>query len=459
MANDRSARVTRGLRWLAAAVVVLATGWFGWAAVRTWRASADLSAAQALALKPKGSAAGSYLGLAASYRPDRSEVWRLRAQFSAFTHPRQALDYARRAVAVDPLDWRNWDQLGLVEFQLNRPAAARRALAQAVRYDSGWEAHYQLGNLAFLLGDQSEFWSQMRAALAVVVAWQAEPLLQEAVHVAADHPQAFLEALPPARADVDARAVRLLIRRGRPLEAAAVWRRMQCGSYQRADCRSAVLALTNGLMQAAYRSAAAPVASDPEMEPQRPRQPAPASAARLVSAALAAWNQGVQHRVLQAGALQAGSVSDGDFTHDWVGPAFAWAKVGPVYLSPEPGIAPVGNAVRIGFDGYEPENTRLFQEFVAVVPGAQYEVSYWARREGEGSQSGVKLQVLASPGEILVQVPARLDTDWRVSRGVFRAPRGAHAVLLAFVYQRPEGQVRLANPVLLANVRLVGVDQ
>lgn len=444
-------------RWLAAALVVAVCGWLGWAAVRTWRASADLAAAQTLALN-QGTGADSYLNRAAAYRPDRSEAWRLLAEFSAFAHPHRALRYARRSVAVDPLDWRNWDQSGLIEFRLNQPAAARRALSQAVRDDSGWRAHFQLGNLALLLGDRTEFWAQMRAALSVVVAWQAEPLLQEAVHVAADHPSNFLEALPPARADVDARAVRLLIRSGRPLEAGAVWRHMQCQSYQRADCRSAVLALTNGLMEAVYRAAAVPVAPHAEVEAQRLEQPVRASAARLVSAALGAWNQGVQRQVLKGDELQAGVVSDGSFAHDWVGPAFAWAKAGPVYLDREPGIAPEGNAVRIGFDGYEPEDTGLFQQLVAVIPGADYEVSYWARREGDGSQTGVRLQVLASPGEVLLQLPARLGTDWQVSRAVFRVPRGARVVLLVFLYQRPEGQVRLANPVMLANVRLVGVN-
>ncbi|MGH9507216.1 MAG: hypothetical protein ACRD13_09860, partial [Terriglobales bacterium] len=382
--------MTRALCWLAAAVVVLACGWFGWLAVRTWRASADTATAQALALARGSERALPYLARAVNYRPGQAAAWRLRAEFSAFAHPHRALRYARRSVAVDPLDWRNWDQLGLIELQLNQTAAARRALAQAVRYDSGWKAHFQLGNLALLLGDEPEFWAQMRAALSIVGALQAEPLLQEAVGVAGDHPRAFLEALPPARADVDARAVRLLVRRRRPLEAEAVWERMRCQGYQRADCRSAVLALANGLLAAAYRPAASSLVANAGAATPRPRRPAGASAARLVFAALSAWNRAVQRRVLEADNVRVGAVSDGAFEHRWVGPAFAWAKTSPVYLSRELGVAPVGNAVRINFDGYEPEDTGLLQELVAVRPGATYAISYWARRQGDGSQTGVQ---------------------------------------------------------------------
>lgn len=448
-----------GPQRLACALAIFGCAWLGWMGIRTWRASTDTAAAQVLALGQGSEFALPYLARAVRYRPDEAKAWRLLAQFRAFAHPRQALFDARKAVAVDPDDWRNWNQLGLIQFQLNHLAAAQWALGQAVRRDSGWMAHYQLGNLALLLGNKREFWAQLRAALAVVVAWQAEPLLQEAVRISANHPRQMLAALPPGRADVDARAVRLLMRRGRPLDAAAVWERMQCQSFQRADCRSAVLALTNGLMLAAFRRPAGASASDSQAGTPRSAQPAPGAQAQLVPAAIRAWNQGIRRQVMDAAQARVSAASDGLFQRQWTGPAFAWTQTGPVYLSREPGVAPVGNAVRINFDGYEPDATTLLQQLVAVAPGAQYEVSYWARREGDGSQTGVELQVLVSPGEVLLRLPARLATGWQPSRAVFQTPRHTHVVLLAFVYRRPEGQVRLANPVLVADVRLGEVER
>jgi hypothetical protein len=447
-----------GARWAAAVVVAVCCGMLGWTAVRTWRASADVNAAQDLAQRRGARAALPYLALAVGYRPGRAKAWRLRAQFGAFAHPRAALRYARRAVAVDPADWRNWDQLGLVQFQLGDSAAARRSLAQAAIRDSGWEAHYQLGNLALLLGRRAEFWAQLKAALAVVVAWQAEPLLQEVTAQAGGDAMRLMAILPLGRADVDARAVRLLLRRGRWLTAAMVWRGMQCEAFQRAACRGAALALADGLAAEAFR-AQGPAALRSTALSGDGRRPPRAGPRRLVATALQVWNEAVRRQVLSRGLARVGAVGDGDFGRPWVGPAFAWAKDGPVYLSREGGIAPSGGAVRVGFDGYEPQGTGLFFQYVAVRSGAEYEVSYLARREGEGSQTGVALWVKAAPATVILRLPARLGRHWRANRAAFRVPRGTHLIALSFEYHRPMGQVRLRNPVLLARVRLGPIAQ
>lgn len=438
-------------RWLVAAVVVAGCGWLGWAGVRTWRATADVATAQQLALSGSAAAARPYLRLAGRYRPDNAKPWRLLAQFSAFARPRRALEYARRAVSLDPDDWRNWDRLGLVEYQLDDVAGARRALAQAVRHDSGWEAHYRLGNFALLLGNHAEFWQQMGDALAIVAASKAGPLLEQAINVAFGQPAELLAALPRDRAGINAAAVRLLLRRQRPLAAAAVWKRMECRDYQRADCRSAVLALTNGLLTAAFQAPQAARGRGVGMQ----AGPAAACArpAACVAAAVRAWNQGVARQVLDAAPARTGAVSDGDFRRQWVGPSFAWVQTGPVFMSLDPGVAPEGNAVRIDFDGYEPEATGLLRQYVSVQPGAAYEVSYWTRRQGEGSQTGVDLRVL-TPAQVLLQLQARLGEQWAVSRATFQVPRSSHLIALFFGYHRPMGQVRLSNPVLLADVRL-----
>ncbi len=453
-------------RWLAAVIVVSACGLLGWAAVRTWRASADINTARDLALRRGARAALPYLALAAGYRPGRAKAWRLRAQFSAFAHPRAALRFARRAVATDPADWRNWDQLGLVEYQLGDAAAAQRALAGAVARDSGWEAHYRLGSLALLLGRNQEFWTQMKAALAVVPPSQAAPVLNQALaagrgvettggeravrrsqSAGAAAPR-WLAALPRLRAPVDAVAVNLLLDQGQPQRAAAVWGEVRCASYQRAVCRATSLGLANRLAALAFRGAEARPAGK-----AGDRVLAPGVLART---AARVWNTAVRMGWLHRSRVVAGRVNNGEFQHGWLGPAFGWAKIGPVYASRDGGMGPAGQggAVRLDFTGYQPQSTPLLEQFAPVRPGGRYEVTFFSRRLGRGSETGVRLMVMLSPRRVLLALPAKLRSHWRQNTANFRVPRGVDLIRLLFQYQRPMGQVRLQNTVLLAAVRL-----
>ncbi|MGH9525179.1 MAG: hypothetical protein ACRD2F_00775, partial [Terriglobales bacterium] len=139
-------------------------------------------------------------------------------------------------------------------------------------------------------------------------------------------------------------------------------------------------------------------------------------------------------------------------------PALSWAMHGQVFTTREAGIAPAGTAVRFNFDGYEPQQTGLLLQYVAVQPGARYEVSFWSRRQGRGAETGVELRIRTSPSDTLLRLPARLGRRWRVNRAIFRVPRSTPLVCLWFDYHRPEGQVRLHNAVLLADVQLQRVS-
>jgi hypothetical protein len=453
-------------RWLAALVVVLGCGALGLAAVRTWRADADVSMAQRLALRQGPRAAMPYLELAGRYRPDRAKAWRLLADLSSFAHPRTALRFAKRAVAADPADWRNWDQLGLVEYQLGEPVAAQRALAEAVARDSGWEAHYRLGSLALLLGRNQEFWAQMKAALAVVPPSQAAPVLNQAFaagrgieatggeravrksRAAAAAAPRWLAVLPRRRAPVDAVAVNLLLDQGQPLRAATVWGKVRCASYQRAVCRATSLGLANRLVALAFRGAEARPAGK-----AGGRALAPGVLART---AARVWNTAVRKGWLHRSRVVVGRVNNGEFQHGWLGPAFGWAKIGPVYASRVGGMGPTGQggAVRLDFTGYQPQSTPLLDQIVRVRPGGRYEVTFFSRRLGRGSESGVRLMVRLSPRRILLALPAKLRSHWSQNTARFRVPRGVDLIGLLFQYQRPMGQVRLHNTVLLGAVRL-----
>ena len=453
-------------QWLAAVIVVSGCGLLGWAAVRTWRASADINTAQNLALRHNERRAMPYLALAARYRPGRAKAWRLRAQFSSFAHPRAALRFAKRAVAADPADWRNWDELGSVLYQLGESAAAQRALAEAVARDSGWEAHYRLGSLALLLGRNQEFWVQMKAALAVVPPSQAAPVLNQVLaagrgiaatggeraarkgRAAAAAAPGWLAVLPRRRAPVDAVAVNLLLDQGQPLRAAAVWSGVRCASYQEAVCRATSLGLANRLVALAFRGAEARPAAT-----AGGRALAPGVLART---AARVWNTAVRMGWLHRSLVVAGRVNNGEFQHGWLGPAFGWAKLGPVYASRDGGMGPAGQggAVRLDFTGYQPQSTPLLEQFVPVRPGGRYEVTFFSRRLGRGSETGVRLMVMLSPRRVLLALPAKLRSHWSQNTARFRLPRGVDLVGLFFQYQRPMGQVRLHNTVLLGAVRL-----
>lgn len=439
-------RIVGAIRWVVIAIVLAGCGWLGAISIRTWRASSDVAAAQALALSQGSARALPYLARAAHYRPGQADAWRLRAEFSAFAHPHQALRYARRAVAADPADWQNWRQLGVIEYQLGDAAAATRALAQAAQRDSGWAAHYQLGNLALLLGREQEFWAQMKASLAIVPAAQAAAVLNQAWAQTSGDAQRLLAILPQRRVELDAEAATVIMNRGAPLAAARLWGRVQCPRFRYGACRGAVLGLTNRLVRLAFAG------TYPGWSP--PLGVAAPDRGALARAAMRMWNRAARRGIIDAAPARTGTVGDGRFARPWIGPAFAWFKSGPVYLSREPGDAPVGAALRIGFDGYQPEQTGLIGQIVPVMPNAEYSISFLSRRAVEGTDSGLALAVQSAPGVPIVEIPAQLGMHWRASGGTFRVPRSDHLVLLAFQYHRPMGQVRMHAPALVADVRL-----
>lgn len=431
---------------LISVAVVVGCGWLGWMAVRTWRSSADVATAQALAVT-QGAAATPYLALANRYRPDRAKAWRLRAQLDAFAHPHRALRYAQQAVATDRADWRNWDQLGLVQYQLGEVAAARRSLLRGVSRDSGWAAHFQLGNLALLLGREAEFWRQMRAALAVVPRHQSAPLLNQVFAAARGRPRRWLGVMPVHRAGVEATAVYLLLRRGNLLAAAATWHGVQCPNYRRALCGETARHLADRLGTQTFQ----PIPATQGDAASRLPQP---SRVLLARTAITVWNTAVRRRWLRASLARVGRVNDGRFRAAWLGPAFAWAATGQVYHQTVPGRSPAeqGDVLRLQFTGYQPQRTALFEQFVAVRPGTRYRVSFLSRRLGEGRETGVKLQVLAGT-QVVQTLPAQLQDKWEENADTFRVPQRVSLVDLNFVYHRPLGQVRLHNSVLITEVQ------
>lgn len=422
--------------------------WAGAWAVRAWRASADAGQAQALTSISTARALG-YVEAGLRWRPDEADLWRQRADLASFAVPRVARAYARRAVELNPRAWRAWQTLGLLDFQLGDSAASRRDLVQASRYDHGFASHFALGNLALAQGNESEFLKEMTAALAISPLDRVYYALHQIVSHSDPSPAELAATLPASRADVIARGIEIFLTSGKFAAAIASWRRLHCQSYQYPDCREAALALTNGLAAAAFASEFASPRFKP---PSRPDAELP-SAPHMIASAMGAWNQAVHAGILSQAPVAAGSVSDGYFQHSWVGPAFSWqsARVLPLTVT---AFAQHGNAVRFPFNGYQPDDAPLLKEFVPVAPGATYSISYQTRRQIAGSETGLELRILATPERQLAAIPAALYANWSLNSATILVPKSVHLIQLVFAYARPNGQVRLHDPVLVAGVQM-----
>lgn len=423
----------------------------GFAAFRTWRAAADESEAQRLG-QTSAEQALAYATAGLRWRPDDADLWRQRANFAAFADPADARRYALRAVALNPQDWRAWQTLGLLDFQLGNLPASRRDLTAATRYDHGFDSHFALGNLALVQGNVQEFSKEMAAALAIAPVERVDFALRQILSHAKLSPAGLARLLPPERAEIVAQSIEIFLLSGNIAAAVQSWKRLRCQSYQRADCREAALALANGLVAAAFASHAPPPSDRRRPAPKaEPELPTPTE---MVSSAMDVWNQAVRAGILAQSAVTSGTVADGQFRHAWVGPAFSWQSTHVLPLQAESGPAQQGNAVRIPFNGYQPDEAVLLREFVPVQPGATYSVSYRSRRQLAGSETGLELQILPGPDRQLAVVPAILSQSWSLNSATLTVPQGAHLLELAFAFSRPNGQVRMHDRASIADVSL-----
>lgn len=441
-------------RW-AQAIVALALwpalGWLSLSAVRTWRASADADQAQALASASTAQALG-FVEAGLRWRSDDADLWRQRADLASFAAPLAARSFARRAVRLNPRDWRAWQTLGLLDYRLGDLPASRRDLAQAVRYDHGFASHFAVGNLALAQGNQAEFLKEMTAALAIAPLDRVNFAVRQVLSHATLAPSELAAVLPSGRADVVAQGIELYLQAGKLAAAAGTWKRLSCRAYQVADCRRAALALANGLIATAF--AAAPASASSQSRETALADSGFQSSAELIATATEVWNQAAAHRILAEAPVVVGAAADGRFQHAWVGPAFSWQSTPVLPLQILAGGSPRGNAARIPFNGYQPDDAGYLYEYVPVEPDTTYSISFLSRRQREGAESGVTLGVLVGPGRELASIPARLDQTWAMNSKTFTVPAGIHLLELAFTYSRPQGQVRLHDPILIADVAM-----
>lgn len=381
-----------------------------------------------------GPARAQFLHDASVLRPDLAEPWRLRADEESFGDPGTARTLAERAVGLNPHDWRNWQTLALIDYQLGRTAAAQHDFDQSVRVANGADAHFALASFAFLQGHTAAYWHELGAALALAQPVQAYAILQQAyAHASADE-RTRLGAMVPAKTEVIAMAAQFFLNHGELEQAAAQWDRLDCAPNQRESCGQLTLNLVNQLMKVAYTA------------------PTPSVSAALAGRALEIWNHAVASQLVQGSAAAWDRSSDPAFAGPWNGPTFEWRTTGLV--SARPSDEEGASGLRMDFSGFEPEDAVLLSQWMAIRGGQRYRLSITSRRLGPGSETGLVAVVAFGNGEPPKTLAASLSDTPTTETVSFPVPAGHSVVDLSLAYARPSGEVRLSGSVLVSRLSL-----
>ncbi|HUX66486.1 MAG TPA: hypothetical protein VMV31_03260 [Terriglobales bacterium] len=433
----------------------------GAAAVRTALADAAIQAVQDHPDAPRAWLQ-QHLNQALHFRPDLSQPWRMSAQLVGADDPGPARNLELHAVALNPANWENWRDLGLLDYQLGQSRAALGALDRAAANSRGFTARFEVANLAFLLGNQHEFWREMQAALRVVPPEDVQSTLREIAHLDAD-PRHLLAILPVGRIRVAANAVGFLVQRRQLDQADQVWAKMTCPAYRRQDCFQALAALVPAWLQVAQAAETAlPPASTPASAAASGRDRAlraPSFAARSAAAhphsgALPAiqqaqriWNQGIQRGALTAARVQIGTITDPQFEHFWSEIGFGWrtSSVRPLWI--QDASTARANAVQVRFPGDGSDYELLFWQWILVNPGNTYAIRLVSRGQPLNLPDGVQVEVALPDGKVVQTIPVAVGPDWSASDATFRAPPGAGLLRLSFAYKRPLGKPLLRGEV------------
>ena len=443
MANREASRVSprrtgrtparAALAWLRFAVLLLPVAWLAMGAARTMRYD------QAIAQAEDGSdtqAATAALRRAVALRPDLSAGWRRLASTVLADNPRQARVFGLRAIHDDSRDWRNWQTLGMIDLELGRTAAAQADLRRAVAANAGFTSHFQLANLAWVLGDSQEFWAQMRDAMRVAAPAEQAQTVQACLRLAPGQTGRLESIIPYSRASMSIAAAQVLASRHLYAPALRVLRKSAC-RRQLWSCRLATLQIVGEAVHAVQTGAAV---------------------TGFVAQAGAVWNAAVKAGALDQSLARVGAVADGSFQHAWRGPAFSWAG-GQSRSEVEPGPTLSSHAAVVAMNGSEPDTVTLLSQLVEVQPGSRYALRFTAMATGVGAV-GFHLVVRAAPaaGHELADIAFAPTRAWQRFSGQFRVPAGVSLVTVSFRYVRPFAAVPMSGDLGISQVAMRAGD-
>ena len=437
------------LPWGVALTAIAFTLWLGQWGIRTLLARRAIAAIGYSATTNQQIEAN--LKFAAHMRPDLSRIWRLRARAIMLDDPQNAQQAIRRAIALDPKNWRNWHQLGMIEFQLDHLRQARNALQQAVRFNSGFAAHFAAANLAYILGDQARFWSEMKSAIQVAPVDEIRPVLYNLIRLGGNHPGQLLQILPLKRTRIAVAANEYLTERHQLSTATRIWDLTRCPSYRRKDCKQAATELIHAWLMRAW------VAERTARQKTGIHTAAmPARRGKARTGALQAsriWKQAIARKVFEATPVLVGAFNDGRFKFN-SGEPFSWQS-GSIVPVLSPSRNPIkGMIASFTLDGFESSHVDLFWQWLLVQPGACYQVQFESRGAGMQNPQGIHLALDLPQQHVLASVSAKLGATWHLNRGEVKIPERVHLLQARIAYDRPFGISLLSGRVQLRDFRL-----
>lgn len=373
------------------------------------------------------------LRIATKMRPDMAELWRYRANQAAMNDPIGAEAMLQRAVRLAPTDWRNWSNLGMIFYQLGDSANADRCLRNAARLDSGYAAHLELANLAWLLGDSNQFRSEISKALRIAPTTEYTEIFQRVLHLAGPDPEMLLRVLPGDETSPVSGAIQYLCGLGHVNVATQAWRLLPspCPASSVAACQAAALALSYHWLAKAEH---------PD-EIDAPEQ------------SIKFWNDAV-HLGMEAGHGHLGQITDGQFHYPWKG-GLSWSadsRFSLLRLGIGSGV--LGNQVQVQLSGQQPDHAMVLSQLVVVRPGQRYHLSFSSRSKDLQNGQGMGLAVNLLPDRQLTTLPARAESEWVKNEGIVNIPANTRLVQIGLAYNRPVGVAPMRGEFFVADVEL-----
>lgn len=426
----------RGLNLLGAALGLACLAGLGWAAIGTGLSDFDQLRAYAATENPTRHV---WLQRAEHWRPDLAANWRL--DTSTVSDPAEARSLALHAVQLNPHNWQNWSALALLDLQIGDARAAASDLAHATQVDRGFDGHFQLANVSWVLGDQPHFLKEMRLALPMTPADRLISVLDELIRLDASQPGLLTTLAPALPSNLQARAVVYLSSRTKLDAATALWNQLQCSSIA-PECAAAAQHLCAAWLGLAPRTTplSAPAAAGSSAE------------AASVALAVRIWDDAIARHALQAAPARFGSLADSEFRFDWRG-VFAWNGEDPrLRLQADPSLN--RSIASLSLDGSETGDIAFLSQWVPVRPGQHLLLEVRSRGTSAIAAQGLAAMLRTRDGGLLLKLPLALNLDWRTARILFAAPSSDSLLRLSIEYSRPSGVPTLQDTVEIASIAL-----
>ncbi|HTQ54353.1 MAG TPA: hypothetical protein VMI94_07825 [Bryobacteraceae bacterium] len=328
------------------------------------------------------------------------------------------------ASILNPRDAGVWMRLGMNAEMHGDYAAAERYLLAAVQVSRRFEPRWTLANFYFRRRDEHRFWPWIRESLLVgnndltpvfTLCWAMRP----------DAALILGQAIPDRRPVLNA-YLWFLLRQRRIEGSTPVARRLAAVST--AEDRAVLVAWSDQAL----------AWGDP-------------------AAAMEIWNALCARRILPYPPLDPGRgllLTDGSFQTEPAGGGFGW-RLEPV-TGINSGRSATARYLWFSLSGIQPARCEPLSQYVPVVPGRHYRLSFRYRTSDLPKDSGLSWQVLdARSGASLVsRSPALSSPVWKDDEVLFAAPLESRLARVVFTYRQDPGALSTEGSALLSGLRL-----